>query len=439
MSWDSSEIPTAKDIHFAKQQRLAELESSGEIALAIQNCLYSKDDIIKAFDNILSDVYLPYHFHVEKDTALLHFLETGNYSSDIHFASSGIYDDMYFGRWLAPYFAAAFATFLKISFDEPNAEKLASLLQENIKVTEDYEEAAWEPVRKELLKSASYLELYYDSFSWIEQGEHILQMTSISFLQLVSLKPEYLFYDETYEYTRLLYNIAAVRNVPPHIAFCILHNLLNLNLKDNLKRLCRENMPHWVSFPDSFYIQSRGIQGRWAVQMKIPDNKDSRHRATEKSTSSVGSLLFGIFSGILMLVIFAKSCESYDNEQYKYNAPSFPSYKMEDIIKSQTPKTPLYKIEDMIKSRTPKIPAIPDIDTSSILHLLKSPSTPNKDELMMDEILNGAIPTRKRYMGKADSLINIILNESKKTDRREILLKQLKQDSLNNKKNNDKR
>jgi hypothetical protein len=324
LSWDSDGIPAAKDIHAAEKQRLAELESSGGMTLFIRNRACSKDDIIKAFDSILSDDCLPYHIQVKRDAALLDFLETGVRPSKAHFMSREIYADVTFRRWLAPYFAAAFASFLKTSIDAQKPKDLVRLLRENIKVEAEYEEEAWKPLRRELLKATSFLELYYEEEYFVSSKErlnHIRQLGAVPFLQTVRLKPEHLFCDEMHEYTRLLNNITTRSNTDiPLTGYCIYHNLLNLKLEWSMEETCRGNKD---GFPKYYvkkirYVKCDGIPGRWA----IPGKKNETGIRENELISSLCAYL-----GIFVISVAIRVCNSDSDKPNKpYNKPDYHYY-----------------------------------------------------------------------------------------------------------------
>ncbi|MDR2679573.1 MAG: hypothetical protein LBC47_02045 [Tannerella sp.] len=270
LSWESDEIPARKDILSAEKRRLAELESSGETTLRIQGRAYSKDELIKTFDAILSDAFLSRHQHVKRDAALLRFLETGVYSPGNRFLSQEIYGDDGFRQWLAPFFAAAFASALRRAIETQHlvdVKHVADLLRENIRLARDREAEAWDPLKKQLVKAASCLKLYAKDFSWKKQKDSILQLGSIYFLQLLMLKPAGLFYDETYEYTHWLHNTAA-SSIYKHDRQCacaIFHNLSNLELEPQLKQTCLSNLEGNKALITVTCVNHAGFPGTWAV------------------------------------------------------------------------------------------------------------------------------------------------------------------------------
>ncbi|MDR1169594.1 MAG: hypothetical protein LBK97_02015 [Prevotellaceae bacterium] len=308
MSWESDEIPARKDILSAEKRRLAELESSGEMSLRIQDRAYSKDEIIKAFDAILSDAFLPWHLHVKRDAALLRFLETGVYSPNKRFLSQEIYGDDGFRQWLSPFFAAAFASILKQSIETPHlmdVKHIADLLRENISFDRDHEAEAWEPLKKQLSKAVSYLELYAKDFSWKKQKDSILQLGSIYFLQLLTLKPAYLFYDETYEYTNWLHNTVAgsIHKHDDQYACTVYYNLLNLELDPQLREICLSNMKRNKDRAMAMVtdVNQTGFPRTWSII--YGDSHDINRMVNYRDWSFVTTLL--IMSPIVALIGYA--------------------------------------------------------------------------------------------------------------------------------------
>jgi hypothetical protein len=327
MSWNSGAIPTARDIRAARQQCLAELESSGGTALLIRNRRYSKNDIIKTFDSLTSDAFLPYHLQVKQDRTLLNFLETGALSHHEHFKECEIYGDEMFLSWLAPHFAAAFAFLLKTSIDRQQPQDLARLLRENIKIADEYEAESWNPLHMELTKAIEFLKLYNDKNFRLndEHLEHIKQLGAVPFLQMIKLKPELLFFDKTEEYTHLLHNSAS--RVKPHVAYCIFYNLLNLKLEYSLEEICRKNMAGLSGYRSEVHdVKSNGIPGRWM----IPE-KSVKVRAIE-----ILSWIFCIIVFSVILVMNSdksnKHDKNYKHYEWRHDSLSDEQKKLIDSI-----------------------------------------------------------------------------------------------------------
>jgi hypothetical protein len=159
-----------------------------------------------------------------------------------------------------------------VSIETQKPKGLARLLAERIKIADEYEDEAWAPLRRELLKATSFLELYNDEKFPLEeeQQEHIKQLGATLFLQIVRLKPEHLFYGETCEYARLLNNATTrIDSVLPLTSYCIYSNLLNLKLEYSLERTCSGNKNILSGYGKKVrHIKCDGIPGRWAIHGK---------------------------------------------------------------------------------------------------------------------------------------------------------------------------
>ncbi|MDR2119509.1 MAG: hypothetical protein LBP64_01360 [Tannerella sp.] len=337
MNRDSDNIPSREDILSAKRQRLSELEASGDIVIKIRDRAYSKDDLVKAFDHMLSDyVSMHFHSHVRKDRALLLFLETGVYQPKPGFLLQPVYDDEAFRRWLSPYYAAA----LRRAMDMQDAGSIARLLGERLRPDGEYEAEQWEPVRKQLVKASSYLDSCIESFNYIIQKKSIWQSGSASFLQLLTLKPPYLFFNETSEYTRLLHNVAC--RMPPFEGQVIYHNLSNLDLYPELKERCKEN--HYKNMHGKMNrskkiavflgekllsVKYRGFPGKWLAGDAMPEG----FNITVRIIAVVAKIIEYILFYIIALIVFVIVAVAYGSMKSLLvdNSPEhvFPEFKMD--------------------------------------------------------------------------------------------------------------
>jgi hypothetical protein len=313
LEWESDTPPTPSDIRKARRQRLAELEISGETGLVIQGKEYMKDDIIKLFDSMLTDEFFAYHFQVKQDAALLQFLETGVYTRR-HPFSTDMYRDESFAEWIQPYFARAFAVLLKNVIENNTAGNaipgdLAALLQEKLKLNEQYKVLAWQPLCNKLQNSVSTMELYRRTRENLTL-ESTMELSKIPFLQLLSLKPSGLFYDELCEYIRLLYNqivqvIGDTQSVSPAI-YCILHNLRNIKFEDSLlQQTCEEVHKIFSSYqkhPNVIFIRTDmpGVPEKWAV---FTDDKTTANTTTANTT--IVNNLFGLSGCVMYFFLIA--------------------------------------------------------------------------------------------------------------------------------------
>jgi hypothetical protein len=333
MQWDSDELPGRDDILMSKRRRLAELEASGNTFIDIQGVSYTRNDLILAFDDILSDDSLHYHLHVRNDSALLHFLETGVYTSGTKFLSQAIYDDADFRKWLSPRYAAAFALALQHAITRYDAASMAPIFGERIKPDADNELQAWEPVRKQLVKAIEYFESCLESFSYPDQQDFIMSLGFMSFLQLLKVKPAHLFYEETEEYTRLLHNVACEM---PTIGgkYCIFYNLLNLDLYPALKEKCRKN---YNNYPVITAV-IEGFPDKWALMVSSDKANELLQRNESSGCSGYAVAILSIIGWIIIITGLNRACENQTTTSKKYDIPKFTIPKIEVPYKYDIPE-----------------------------------------------------------------------------------------------------
>ncbi|MDR1169724.1 MAG: hypothetical protein LBK97_02690 [Prevotellaceae bacterium] len=352
LDWKSGELPKVIDIRRVRNRRLAELETSGGISFSINGQEYSRNDIVNIFDGMISDTSLPYHLQVSHDASLLRFLETGYYSPQHPFLTD-THPDEPFMEWLQPHFASAFAVLLKYSLETENAQSIADLLRETVKPDGRHESTAWEPLYTELLKASAAMELISSSGISYDTAESVLSLAGVTFLQLLSLKPDGLFYDEVYEYMRLLYN-CIYRYSHTSRVYCVFHNLLNINFEGTLRTRCEEELKSYSG--TAFYsLKTTGIPGEWLASFGETETREGKIKLslnTNRRIDCKEGLRLGFAAIIviicLILVIFG-------NGEYKRYKPKHTIETKMDRESKKAMKKIMDNFDDIKNNRLKKI------------------------------------------------------------------------------------
>lgn len=153
-----------KAIQLARKKLFAELELSGGSTILLHGNHFTKDDIIKYFEDLLKEDALAFHTTVGKDQVLLGFLEHARIGRREKFQGNPLYEDEPFIQWISPFFQHSFLTFVDACFLEPDEDGLSSLLGNRLLMTSADLEDCWSAVTRIIMDNISTLEHYHNQF-----------------------------------------------------------------------------------------------------------------------------------------------------------------------------------------------------------------------------------------------------------------------------------
>ena len=162
-SGETSSAPLDKKaIQLGRKKLFAELELSGESTIELHGKPFTKNDIIKYFEDLLKEDALSYHSAVGEDRVLLAFLENAWIGRKEKFQENPLYKDEQFIQWISPYFCHSFMAFMDGCFQgEPDEYGLASLLNNRLLMTPGDLEQSWNAVNRIIMHDISCLERYH--------------------------------------------------------------------------------------------------------------------------------------------------------------------------------------------------------------------------------------------------------------------------------------
>jgi hypothetical protein len=103
-------IPDRESILNSRKEMLARLELSGKSTIKIQQKEYTKDGIMRLFDEMLATTGWNFHKLIADDEGLLQFLETGDGQHCWYYCKE--YEDPAFVSFISPWFVQAYSEYV---------------------------------------------------------------------------------------------------------------------------------------------------------------------------------------------------------------------------------------------------------------------------------------------------------------------------------------
>ena len=284
-----------KAIQLGRKKLFAELELSGESTIELHGKPFTKNDIIKYFEDLLKEDALSYHSAVGEDRVLLVFLENAWIGRKEKFQDNPLYKNEQFIQWISPYFCHSFMTFMDACFQgEPDEYGLTSLLNNKLLMTPGDIEKSWSSITRIIMDDISILEQYHvkkDLAVSLVSG-----LMEFSYIRMIQMLPQGRFASLRDKYALCMQNVC--------IDIFNKHKSLRSHVKtwlENAKLLA-----------DSQEIKNQiikkleemdGIQGATGEKKK------------ESSSSPLKIILF-----ILIAVVRIATCKSFSSSSnYNYN------------------------------------------------------------------------------------------------------------------------
>jgi hypothetical protein len=206
------ETQNKASLNLAKKKLLAEIELSNTHSILRGKREMTKDDVLKAFDNITEVENWDYHRLIAKDPILLRFLEESKMERDEKFLNAPEYRDVDFINFISPYFSYSYAQLVILCLEKRQPNRLDNLVYNNafLAVESDAEEI-WGEVEHFLNKKIETLEEMADQ---VERGAQFTDTEIIGFhaigtIECLNLLPKGDFDWVRDRYAIALYNFSA--------------------------------------------------------------------------------------------------------------------------------------------------------------------------------------------------------------------------------------
>ncbi|MBS1563991.1 MAG: hypothetical protein JST39_06355 [Bacteroidetes bacterium] len=152
--------PDKKDILLAKKKLLAELELNDGQSVDVNGKSFSKNDIIRFFDDLQQASDLSWHNAIYQDKVLLRFLEYNILEKNDRFADNPLYQEPAFIDWIGPYYSHSFTTCAGLALNGLSDDEWTALLENPPLMNSYRQELAWEEILKKLDRDTELLEFY---------------------------------------------------------------------------------------------------------------------------------------------------------------------------------------------------------------------------------------------------------------------------------------
>ena len=177
-----------KDLKLAKHKLMAEFELTGSTTIPLAGKEFSRNDVLKLFDQLEQNGFLEFHVLVASDPGLLHFLTAHEIIIDQPFKLDPKTTTPEFNEWLTPYFCWAFKKGTLRMFRNVNPEEFEALILSPWWMSGNDEWEAWAGVDQ-------YMQLMLRSLQEVNNGKYhsvaqVNKYASYNFVWLLCNLPE---------------------------------------------------------------------------------------------------------------------------------------------------------------------------------------------------------------------------------------------------------
>jgi hypothetical protein len=343
-----------KAIQLGRKKLFAELELSGESAIELHGKPFTKNDIIKYFDDLLKEDALAYHSAVGDDQVLLGFLEHARMGRKEMFQNNPLYKDEQFIHWISPYFCNSFIAFMDGCFLEPDEDGLTSLLNNRLLMTPGDLEKSWEAVSRIIMNDISTLQSYHaqDKKKKAPGDVPISLVSSLmefGYIRMIQLLPQNRF--------------ASIRDKYAHCMLNACIDVFNSHVNN------RSNARTWLENAELLAV-SQEVKKQIKKKLEemeaagIPEGTGGNSSSNSSESSSAAVFKFILFA--LIIIIKLATCNSGSGSSYNYQAPvTIPKSVYDEWQRKAHSAEPEIQTEDIVT------PGPPSMDTVTFTHKVK--------------------------------------------------------------------
>ncbi|OQP64261.1 hypothetical protein A3860_19995 [Niastella vici] len=310
-----------KAIQLGRKKLFAELELSGETTIDLQGKPFTKNDIIKYFDDLLKEDALTYHSAIGDDPVLLGFLEHSGMGKKEKFGNNPLYKEEQFIQWVSPYFCHSFAAFTKGCFQQPDEDGMTSLMSNSLLMTPGDTEKAWNTVIRIIMDNIATLERF------IAQDKKRKAAGSVTPAQLKALME--------FNYIRMIQLLPQGRFAPirDKYAYCMMNaciDVFNANVRNrSYARNWMENAILLAVSPNVKDQLSKKLQEMESLGMPEPGRGVSNSSSSSSSTAPWKIVLI-----IIIAIARIATCrsDSSSSSSYYYKSQNSPIYKIDQHL-----------------------------------------------------------------------------------------------------------
>jgi hypothetical protein len=294
-----------KDLQLARKKLMAEIELGDTQTVKINGTEFSKDGIIKLFEEYEEENVMGYHRLVAQDKALLAFLDQGFISDYNNIQKRPEYESGGFIDFVSPYFRERFEPELNAVFRKKDYFSLMKLLRLNRLMTSSDEEASFRKVYEELNDVVGQLSTLSKAIR--DKGVFTVPADksiyySRNFLSAISLLPDFFMELRNQIAQQLIilyvesYNILKRSDISGEI----IRNLFSLKVDEEMQQELKKREAEFNNASASANAYSYG-----------------KTSSGGGGKAGVGAIIFGLVI-IVKLLLFSRNCGGSRHTDYSY-------------------------------------------------------------------------------------------------------------------------
>jgi hypothetical protein len=182
-----------ESVNLAKKKLLADIELSASHSIKRGKREMTKDDVLKAFDNLPAKEDWDYHRLVGRDVVLMRFLEENTFKIGDKFGEFAEYEQEDFLDFVSPYFANSFSIAVVDCLEKRHHERMDGLVYGNSVLLTEYDsEEAWSEVELYLNRKIEALEALTERAQkkMVIGNEELVQYYNDDMMKCLNLLPD---------------------------------------------------------------------------------------------------------------------------------------------------------------------------------------------------------------------------------------------------------
>lgn len=240
--------PLASQLSGIRKQLLAEIEFSETKSIYLEQEEFTKDSLLKLFEQFKNDNYNDYYLALISDINLSNFLSQNDTDRQLKFSGDPLYETPAFVEFVSPYYKKAFVDFVILNFNFPDYRQIDTIFTKTGFMTSMDRIEAYCEILDALHEIVKRLEKYDHRYTTgpvslltEEDKTDILSITSTEFIYCInSLPPDFSSFVREYS--------AAAINLSVHLPLTnkpikkeISNNLFLIIVEEDLKKIIRGN------------------------------------------------------------------------------------------------------------------------------------------------------------------------------------------------------
>lgn len=244
----NTNIPLASQLPAIRKKLLAEIEFSDSKSIFIEKYEFTKDSLLKFFEQLKNNENNEYYLAILSDINLSNFLSQNESNYKLKFLENSLYGKPSFIEFISPYYKKAFIDFVIQIFNFPNYRHLDAAFNNLGMMTPNDKINAYSEILESLNGVVKRIEMYDQQYSTgpikiLSEADNaeIIGITSMEFIYCINSLPHD-FSSFVRDYSTASINLSV--NLPSEnysIKKEIIDNLFLITVDEDLKKIIRSN------------------------------------------------------------------------------------------------------------------------------------------------------------------------------------------------------